>query len=276
MPMIKVNDINMYYEIHGKGFPFVMIMGLSANSDWWATEIIENFAKYYKVIIFDNRDAGQTDISDQPYTIKLFADDTAALMDALNIEKAHVMGCSMGGMIAQELYLNYPEKVEKLVLGCTNCGGSKQILASQDVLEVLGSAPEDQTREEFIDDTIPLLFTEKFINDEPEFIENYKKLLLKHPMEPDAFKRQVGAIMGFNSFRRLKNINVPTLVVHGKEDRLIPAENAGILAEKIPNAKVVLFDDAAHSFFEPEPELVFNTIVEFLQAPVEKQVETVV
>lgn len=257
----------MYYEIHGDGKPLIMIMGLSANVDWWAKEIIDNFAQFFKVIIFDNRGAGRSDNPEGPFTIKLFADDTVALMNALGIEKAHVFGVSMGGMIAQEIVLNYPEKVERLVLGCTNCGGSKQVLPSQEVLATLGNAPKDQTREDFIDLTIPLLFTSKFINENPDYIVNVKKMFLKAPISPDAFERQLKAIMAFNSYRKLKNINAPTLIIHGKEDILIPVGNAEVLAEQIPLSKKVLLDDAAHSFFEPEPEKAFNTILEFLQTP---------
>ncbi len=265
--MIEVNGINMYHEIHGKGQPLVMIMGLSANTDWWAVEIVEKFAKHFKVLIFDNRGAGRTENPEGLFTIKLFADDTVALMDALGIEKAHIFGVSMGGMIAQQLFLSYPEKVDKLVLGCTNCGGSKQLLPSQEVIATLGNSPEDQTREEFIDQTIPLLFTPKFIKEKPDFIDGVKELLLKAPISPDAFERQVKALMGFNSFRKLKTINVPTLIIHGKEDILIPVGNAEVLAGQIPNAKLILLDDAAHSFFEPDPEKAFNSILEFLQAP---------
>ncbi|MFX1276548.1 MAG: alpha/beta fold hydrolase [Promethearchaeota archaeon] len=276
MPMIKVNDINMYYEIHGEGQPLVMIMGLSANSSWWAEDIIKKFSKYFKVIIFDNRGAGKTDSPEKPYSIKMFTDDTVALMNVLGIKKAHIFGVSMGGMIAQELVLNYPEKVDRLVLGCTNCGGSKQVLPSLEVMGKLANPPEDLTSEDIIEDTIPLLYTQKFIDENPEYIEDVKKIVFKTPITPDAFKRQVGAILGFNSYRRLKNINVPTLIIHGKKDIMAPPENAGVLAKQIPNAKVILFDDAAHSFFQPEPDRVINTILEFLQASIDKQVETVI
>ena len=203
----------------------------------------------------------------------MFADDTVGLMDSLDIEKAHVLGVSMGGMIAQELVLNYPEKVDKLVLGCTNCGGSKQVLPSQEVLATLGTSPEDQTSEKIVENTIPLLYTPKFIKESLDYIENVRKLLMIAPISPDAFERQVKAIMGFNTYRKLKTITKPTLIIHGKEDILIPPGNAEVLGKQIPNSKIVLLDDAAHSFFEPDPEKALSSILEFLKAPVEKQVE---
>ena len=273
MPMKKINGITMYYEIHGDGEPLVMIMGLSANSDWWPKELIDNFAKHFKVLIFDNRGSGRTDVPEGPFTIKMFADDTVGLMDSLGIEKANILGVSMGGMISQELVLNYPEKVNKLVLGCTNCGGSKQIVASQEVLVTLGPAPEGRTSKDIVENTIPLLFTPKFIEKNPDSIETVRKQLLIAPISPDAFERQVKAIMGFNSYRKLKTISAPTLIIHGKEDILIPVGNAEVLGKQIPNSKIVLLDDAAHSFFEPNPEKAYSSILEFLKAPVEKQVE---
>jgi len=123
MPKVKVDDIQIYYEVRGEGFPLVMIQGLSDNLDCWDPRLVEELSRKYKLVMFDNRGAGRTDISYREYTMKLFADDTAGLMDALGISKAHVLGLSMGGMIAQELVLNYPEKVAKLVLCSTGSRG---------------------------------------------------------------------------------------------------------------------------------------------------------
>ena len=116
MPKVKVNGINMHYEVHGDGFPIVMITGVSFCLKIWDNVLIDSLSKQFKVILFDNRGAGQTDIPEGEYTIKMMADDTTGLMDALNIERAHILGFSMGGMIAQEVALNYPQKVEKLIL----------------------------------------------------------------------------------------------------------------------------------------------------------------
>ena len=276
LPSVKVNDINMYYEIHGDGFPLVMIMGLGANIDWWTSDMIEACSQYFKTIIFDNRGAGRTDKPEIDYSIKMFADDTAGLMDVLNIERAHVLGASMGGSIAQELVLNYPEKVEKLVLGCSACGGSKQIIPSLDVLEQFTGRLDAMDPEKVVQDVIPLLFTEVFTKNNPNFIESYKQKLLVSVMPSDAYQRQLNAVMGFNSYRRLKKIQAPTLIIHGKKDILSPVENAEILAEKIPGAKLLLLENAGHSYHQPDPDKVINAILEFLKAPVEKVIEKVV
>ena len=133
MPKVKVNDIQIYYEVKGDGFPVVMINGLSDNLDCWDPRLIEALSKKFKLVLFDNRDAGRTDVSEREYTMKLFADDTVCLMNALGISKAHVLGISMGGMIAQELVLNYPEKVAKLVL----CSTGSHWCFSQEISRIM-------------------------------------------------------------------------------------------------------------------------------------------
>jgi len=193
----------------------------------------------------------------------MMADDTVGLMDALKIEKAHIFGASMGGMIAQEIALTYPERVEKLVLCCTHCGGSKQVFPSNEIVQMMAT-PREVSPEELVNDIIPLVYTEDFIKNNPDFIETYKQRMLKTPIPLDSYQRQTQATMSFSSGMRLKRIKAPTLILQGKEDVLVPPENAEVLAKRIPNAKVVLFDNAAHLLFQPDPERVNNTTIEFL------------
>ena len=119
MPQIKVGDINMYYEVHGEGIPLVLIHGLGADTNAWMFQMPE-LATKYKVVIFDNRGVGQTDTPDIPYSAQMMADDTADLMDALNIAEAHILGYSLGGFIAQELAIKYPQKVRSLILATSS------------------------------------------------------------------------------------------------------------------------------------------------------------
>ena len=132
MPRIKVQDIDLYYEIHGEGYPMVLIRGLGSNADHWYTQT-PVFSSRYRVVSFDNRGIGRSDKPNEPYTISMMADDTVGLMDALGISRAHILALSMGGMIAQEIALKYPEKVESLVLACTHCGGKHAISASEEI-----------------------------------------------------------------------------------------------------------------------------------------------
>ena len=131
MPLTKLNGININYKVEGQGEPLVMIMGFAANQSSWIPQV-PFFKKYYRVITFDNRGVGKSDKPRGPYSTKMMADDTVRLMDLLGIEKAYIMGASMGGMIAQELAINYPQRVMKLVLACT--------YACQD--ETSGDTPE--------------------------------------------------------------------------------------------------------------------------------------
>jgi pimeloyl-ACP methyl ester carboxylesterase len=263
MPKVKVNDIQVYYEMKGQGFPLIMIMGLSGNMDWWDPRMVRGLGKNFKTIMFDNRGAGRTEISDKEYTIKLFADDTAGLMDALKIPRAHLLGISMGGMIAQELALNYPEKVEKLVLCSTTCGGSKSVLASQEVLDVLAADVSRMSAEEVAKMIVPFCLTEEFIADNPDFIKAMTRQILKAPISNEAYTRQLNAIMQFGTYDRLSKIKAPTLVLHGKRDVLIPPQNGSILAKAIPKAKLVNLQKSAHGLAEDMEEAT-KAITDFL------------
>lgn len=110
MPKVTINDMNMYYEIHGEGIPLVMIMGLSGNVYWWDRSFIDEVSNKFKTIIFDNRGVGRSDDPGVDVSIKMMTDDLIGLMNALNIDRTYLLGISMGGMIAQELVLNYPER----------------------------------------------------------------------------------------------------------------------------------------------------------------------
>ncbi len=170
MPKVGVNDIQIYYEVHGEGFPLIMIHGLGANTDWWERWVTE-LSKKFMTVIFDNRGAGRTDVSDRRYTIRLFADDTAGLMDNLGISRAHVLGLSMGGMIAQELVLNYPQKVEKLVLCSTNCGGRKRVPPSKDVMGRLMADRSTLSEKEKAKMDSNESLTEDFAKKNPDLVE---------------------------------------------------------------------------------------------------------
>ena len=254
----------IYYEIHGEGFPCILIMGLAADVNWWTQDVIDAYSQNFKTIIFDNRGAGRTDKPEMDYSVKMFADDTIGLMDVLNIKKAHISGASMGGMIAQIIAINYPERVEKLILCCTHCGGSKAVPPSDEVLQMMMKPDKELTPEEMLNQIIPLCFTENFIKSNPDFIESYKQQMLKTPMPIDSYERQLKAVMNFRTGVKLKKISAPTLIVHGKEDILVPPENAEILLNRIPNAKRIMIDDAAHLLFQPDPEKLIKAVTEFL------------
>ena len=277
MPKVKVNDIQMYYEVKGKGFPLVMIQGLGGNLEGWNPRLVEGLSKHFKLILFDNRGAGRTDLSKREYTMRLFADDTAGLMNALGISKAHILGMSMGGMIAQELAINYPQKVSKLIL----CSTSSQPSYSKEgyrVLEAMSQSPIEELTKlilsfpftlDYPQDLLKLypmiIFgqTNEFAKENPDLAKLLLHQRTKHPTSQEGFRNQYGAILRFNTQARLQQIKVPTLVLQGKKDRLVPPENGSILAKAIPNAKLVYLENSAHVLLE-EMEEMLKVITEFL------------
>lgn len=259
LPKVKVNDIEMYYEIHGQGFPFILITGLAGDVNWWNPEDIRRYSQDFKTIIFDNRGAGRTDKPKMSYTMDLFASDVLALMDALNIEKAHILGSSLGGMITQEIAINHPERVEKLILCSTHCGGTKMIPPSKEVIDMLTSS-----KQELIDGIVFLCFTDKFINSYPQLVSKFKTQISKTPIPPRSYILQLQSVNSFDTYSRLKQIESPTLIIHGKEDILIPVANAEILEQEIPSVKKILLDDFAHWPFFPKNKKLINMIIEFL------------
>jgi pimeloyl-ACP methyl ester carboxylesterase len=278
MPKVKVNDIQMYYEVKGEGFPLVMINGMNDNLDCWNPCLTGALSRKFKVVLFDTRGAGRTDVSDREYTIRLFADDTAGLMNALGISKAHILGLSMGGMIAQELAINYPEKVSKLVL-CSTSGQwnpnketSRIVLAMdrgcsiEELAEIYLSFPFVKDYPiDFIrrDPTVVNAFTANFVKENPDLVNLYFQRAMDHPISVGASRRQFNAVKKFNTQGRLQKIKAPTLILHGKKDFVFAPENGSNLAEGIPNAKLVHLQKSAHYLAEEMNEVI-RVITEFL------------
>lgn len=263
MPRVKVGDINMYYEIHGKGEPLVLIQGLMGNTDLWWQEI-PAFAKEYRVVAFDNKGAGQSDAPDIPYTMKMLADDLAGLLTAIGIESAHIYGHSMGGMIAQEFVLNYPQMVISLILGSTSSGillsRPPDTGDSRNIMSPVPQSPEEHARE-----VVRSCVTPEFVKKNPEMIQVYMGQLLKHPAPPRGGVRQREAILNYGgTYERLPEIKAPTLLIHGDADQAVSVENSHILASRIPNTELVIIKGAGHVFLETKDK-VNRTVLDFLR-----------
>jgi 3-oxoadipate enol-lactonase len=262
MPKVQVGDIQIYYNERGSGTPLLMIQGLNANSDWWGEEALNALAREYRVVVFDNRGAGRTDRPASPYSIPMFAADAVGLLDALGIEQAHVLGYSMGGMIAQELALRNPERVKKLILVATNCGGRQQVPASP---EVLASLTPKATEEERKKDLIYLLFPDDFTRSNPDRVEEFWKRVIIAPIDDASMMRQVAAIIEWGCYDRLPELRKPTLVMHGTADILVPPANGRILAERIPGARLIEYEGGGHGFLFQFPDQGIADILSFLK-----------
>jgi len=265
MSMAKVRDINIYYEIHGKGEPLVLIYGYAGASGLWfrQTPIL---SKKYRVIGFDNRGVGRSDKPDTPYTMAMMAGDVAGLLDTIGIDTAHIFGISMGGMIAQHFALNYPQRVISLILGCTYCGGVHSIPVGPEALAALADFErfKKMTLEEVIRQLIPFLFSQEFIEKNPDIVEKRVAKSLEYPTPMHGITRQAEAIMGHDTYELLPRMKLPTLVIAGDNDRLIPVENSRILASRIPKAELAIIKGAGHEFFIEDAKAANRTILDFL------------
>jgi pimeloyl-ACP methyl ester carboxylesterase len=266
MAQMKVGEVDLHYDVYGAGDPLLMIMGLGASSAAWDPELVQELARGFRVITFDNRGTGQSDKPDAPYSIEMFADDAAGVLDGLKIARAHIFGVSMGGMIAQEFALRHAPRTATLTLGCTTPGGKNAVPPPPESLKVLtaprvGVAPEEVIRRGW-----PLSFTPGYLAEHRAELEARIPRMLEHPTPPFAFQRQMEGTYTLNTWDRLGQIKAPTLVITGADDVLIPARNSELLAERIPGAKLHIIAKAGHGFqTEARPEFL-KTFVPFLRA----------
>jgi 3-oxoadipate enol-lactonase len=265
MPKVKVNDLSLYYEVHGEGFPFISIMGYGGNSERWKSTFITALSKQYQLILFDNRGTGRSDKPDTPCSIRLMADDLAHLMNSIGIQQAHILGVSMGGMIAQEFAINYPEKVSKLILACTTCGGphSAELHTLLTLLKQIVELGQKGSVDAALDFTNNLLYTPEYANTHRDELLN-EVLSRKYVTPGYVFNHQLHAITHHDTFGRLSTIQAPTFIIAGQADPLIVVDNSRILAEQIPTAQIKLFEDPRHGFFWEREREVIQTILEFL------------
>ena len=260
----QVDDVQIYYEVLGDGFPLLMIHGLSEHSSSWDPKLTEGLSKKFKVILFDVPGSGHSELSSKESSITEFANQTSLLMDALDISEANVLGISLGGMIAQELVLNYPSKIKRLILGSTHSGGPKFIPPSMEVIQHLMAAGTNMSTEDLIRRSVKVLFTREFIENNSDYIEDYIQRRLSVPFSNKGLMGQQQAAMNFSTYERLSTIKTPTLILHGKKDVMVPPQNSSILAEAIPNSKLVFLENSAH-FLAEEVDQLLKNILDFLK-----------
>jgi len=273
MTIVKVNDIEMYYEIHGEGFPLIVIPGLFGSSEsGYARIFMEGFSSEYKVILLDNRGTGRSDKPDIEYSIMMMADDISGLMDAILISKAHVLGASMGGAIAQALALNHPDKVLSLILCCTCCGSQRWYGSAPNpttkefwnfVESVARGQPPEMSVEEYSEFFLRMFFTPSYIQ------ENRDSLLrsmasIKYPTPLVGRVRQAQAALNFDFCERLPEIKIPTIIMAAEDDVVVSPENSRFLAERISDARLKMFNEGAHNFIPELQHQVIPLILDFL------------
>jgi pimeloyl-ACP methyl ester carboxylesterase len=266
MPKIQVGEVNLNYDVAGKGEPILMIMGLGASSALWAPELVAELARTFRVITFDNRGTGQSDKPDAPYSIEMFADDAAGLLGKLEVARAHIFGVSMGGMIAQEFALRHPGRTATLTLGCTMAGGAHAVPPPLESLQFLTAPRGELAPEEMVRRSWPFTYTPKYTAENRAVLEASIARLLKHPTPPFAFQRQLEGTYTLKTFDRLPQIKAPTLVVTGDADVLIPAKNSEIIAAQIPGAKLHIIAGVGHGFMDEGRAAFLKVFLPFVKS----------
>jgi pimeloyl-ACP methyl ester carboxylesterase len=253
MAVAKAGDVELSFERTGSGPPLLFIMGMSGTQHHWGQPLLEDLRRDFQTIVYDHRDTGGSTRTGEPFTIAQLADDAAGLLDALELESAHVLGISMGGMVAQELVLGHPERVRALTLGCTYCGGEGSALTSEQVIGRLGEAMAAGDREQAIRTGWEVNVSPRFAADErayATFLQNG----LSYGVPVHVILEQMRAIAGHDTSRRLPEVKAPTLVVHGTLDEMLPVQNGRMIAELIPGARLEIFEGVGHLFFWEEPQ----------------------
>jgi len=262
MPYTDAPGFRMYYEEHGSGFPLLMINGLGSDHLEWLHQL-PAFEARFRVVVFDNRGTGMTDVPPGPYTTGQMADDAASLLRALGIPRAHVLGVSMGGMIAQEVALRHPDLVDGLVLGCTGPGGELSVRPSPEAMAAFalakGEDPEAELRR-----MLPFLYTDACIRERPEEIERFVRRRLDHPTPPEGYLAQLSAAVTHDASSRLEKVRARTLVITGDADRLVNWENSLWLAGRIPGVKLVVLPGAPHRLFAETAAAFNREVLRFL------------
>jgi len=263
MAIVFANGIEIYYESTGKGQPLTLIMGLGCSARQWQW-MIPVFAESFQVITFDNRGVGRSGKPDMNYTTELFADDICALLDALHVEKTHIFGVSVGGMIAQRFALKYSGRVDRLVLGCTMPNFNYLPPASKD-LETMAES-QQLSIEEGVEKMMSLFLTPEFKSSHPDQTAQLKEVMLLETMERRmvAFLNQLGAAMIHNTQEEVKQIAAPTLLVCGDKDPMAPVANSRFLAEQIPDSTLIELPGGYHAFWVERYEEACRIIKEFL------------
>jgi len=258
MPFTENHGVRIYWDEKGAGLPMVLIMGLACSSDVWR-RLRADVSGSYRTIALDNRCSGRSGMG--RCTMALMASDVASVMDAAGVEKAHIVGASMGGMIAQEFAIKYPARVRGLILACTLTGGRYAVPTKLDlILAVIWRAL--QTPRAAMEPFIPFLYHPATPRDR---VQAEIETLKKWAPTRIGLTAQLLAILSWRSYDRLPKITAPTLVLHGDSDRLVPFSNGELIASRIPGARLVMMPRAGHMLATDQPELTYKAVSEFLR-----------
>ncbi|HBG32105.1 alpha/beta fold hydrolase [Candidatus Macondimonas diazotrophica] len=260
--------VRLAYSVYGESVsaaPLLMIMGLSGVKEDWH-DLPQWLARDRPVAVFDNRGMGDSDVPEGPYSIEQLADDALSLMDALNWDHAHVMGISMGGMIALALSLAAPERVGRLVLGCTSDCGRLNPAPDREAMSAMmptaGTSPRDALAK-----ALAINYTPDWIERNPVHFQSLVDRAGQYRRRARGILGQISAISRFDMADQVRQLTSPSLVIHGDKDRLIPMANGQRLATRLPNARFEMLMDCGHLFWHMDDGRSADLIREFLASP---------
>jgi len=262
MPEIMAGNRRVYYESHGTDEPLVLIRGFSSNADHWYAQV-PDLSRHYRVVVFDNRGIARSSDPGGPFSIQDMAEDTIGLMDALHIGQAHVLGLSMGGMIAQEMAIAHPQRVKGLILAVTHCGGVHQVKPAAEVMEAFQRLLEEGSEEARVQ-AFAYFFAPETMKNCPQVVQEYVAVSMKNRVGLEILRRQWDAVQRHDAYDRLHRIEANTLVLTGALDELIPPENSKILAERIPRAELRVIPGGGHQVLIERPPACNRAMIDFL------------
>ncbi|HLJ02122.1 MAG TPA: alpha/beta hydrolase [Solirubrobacteraceae bacterium] len=255
----------LHWEATGEGPPVLLIMGLGLSGGaWWRT--VPVLARHFRVITFDNRGVGRSHSLTYSFTTEAMADDAATVLDAAGIGEAHVYGISLGGMVAQQLALRHPERVSSLVLGATHGGGRRAVPPGDEVVDFFRrrlTLPQEEATWA----SVPYNYGPACRRRHAGRIAEDVAQRLAHPFPAGAYRAQLYAARLHNCLSRLSRVKAPTMIVHGRHDRLIPVKNAYLMAERMPQARLEILAQSGHLYPTEQPE-VDDRIAAFMADPV--------
>jgi pimeloyl-ACP methyl ester carboxylesterase len=260
----SAGDIEIAYQVLGSGHPLLLIIGLGAVKELWTRDFLEGLARDFKVIAFDNRGMGQSSRGWMDFSITQFAADSVALLDSLAIESAHVAGYSMGGYVAQEVALSWPDRVDRLVLLGTECGGAEGIRQEPGILlELTGSQSDDDVD---LETSRSFFLSRDWLESNSTSIGNLFGTV-DEAADAGVLGLQAQAVREWNgTCSLLPEVDKETLVVTGTDDIVILPENARVLSELIPRAELVEVVGGNHGLVLQFPLELAGIVTDFLKA----------
>ncbi|CAN5171223.1 alpha/beta hydrolase [soil metagenome] len=262
VPNLALGPTELYYERRGNGPALLLVQGMGANCLHWGEPFLKALERDFELVLYDHRGIGRSGPPEGDLTIAVLAQDALALLDALDVERAHVLGISMGGMVAQELALLAPQRVRTLTLGCTSCGGTQSRPTSPAVIQRLTAAVLSGDFDRVLRTGFELVVSPAHASD-PLHFAAFAAAAKHFPVSLPVLMDQKIAIEAYDAYARLRTIRIPALVIHGTADEMLAAINGDLVASLIPGARLALLNGAGHLFFWEQPQRSADLVRDF-------------